>query len=199
MNATEIWVKDDFTATVRNMLAVHNQHDSLYHRDIYNLEIDRKLAHLTLHLTKYCGRGIRNVINAPAFTVREEIQNVVDTISVLLSLSNAIGWHNWERASLRGSLADNTTNYWLQMTVLNGDLAKAVESRDHLEALDARQKIDTTVQRMLHLTMSLVRRSLGPRTMVDDYIKRIRSVEDKMPLVQQVHGTIDDGYRRENV
>lgn len=198
MKAEDIWVKDNFAETVRNMLAVHDQHDSLYHRDIYNLETDRKLAHLTLHLTKYCGRGIQNVMDAPAFTIREEIQTVVDTISVLLSLSNAIGWHNWERASLRGSLDSSTTNYWLQMAVLNGDLAKAVESRDHLEPLNARQKIDTTVQRMLHLTMSLARRSLGPRTMVDEYIKRVRSIENKMPLVQQVHGTIDNGYRREH-
>lgn len=199
MQASDIWVEHNATQTLTNLIIIHKEHDRIYHRDIFSMEVDRKLAHLTLHLTKYTGRGIERILNGTwlpgKITVDEEVRLVVDALSVLLSLCGVV-----REVSLAGISEDvdlKTTNYWFRMAVLNGDLAKAVESRDHLEPLNARAVILTTIQRMLHLTLGVLSKGRKYAGVVDEYVARVREIESKSPLQQQVHGTIDNGYRRE--
>ena len=205
MKAEDIWVENDDAQTLMNLITIHKEHDRLYHRDIFFMEVDRKMAHLTLHLTKYTGQGIDRIVNARMHggtdllgdvAIAEEVRLVVDTLSVLLSIWGVLRYGTVMPIS--GSAIPEVTNYWSRMAVLNGQMAKAVESRDHLEPLDSRTLMVTTAQRMLYLTLGVLAKGRGYKGVVSEYVARVREIEGKSPIQQQVHGTIDNGYRREH-
>jgi hypothetical protein len=152
------------------LLQGQRQHDERAHRDVYYLSYPRRLTHLTLHLSKYAAR-----LGVPAVNPSVLSRTLVDTFIIALSAAELL------RLDIAGSLRAKgiepdrcssimevgnqlASHYPMSEAVIDwcfrqlatqaGHIAKALESLDHLEALEYRAMMERSVNEVL--AMSLV-------------------------------------------
>lgn len=109
------------------------EHDRLFHSDIYALSKHHRLSHLVLHLAKYVGKD-RKLAREEEFDKR--VTNALDALIVLMSIFNCLNVVI-DQIPADKHHPDGHGGWDYDDTVINtGEMAKAVEAIDHLEALD---------------------------------------------------------------
>lgn len=122
-------------------------HDERYHKDIAVLTPVRRLSHLTSHLVKYTS-------NLPSDTYYE------DTYAVLLSMANVMRLDLGKACStdghrvttieqLKPKFHDERVDELISTYIKQ--LSKAIESWDHLEKYDYRNKIEEAITELFIL------------------------------------------------
>lgn len=122
-------------------------HDQKYHRDIYYLPTIRWLTHLTLHYLKYAGK-LTELIHGGKIEKGSLETIVIDACIVTLSAANTLnidldskrvkgiaGYQQEEAIALRDSI-----------TLYAGQMAKALESLDHMETTAYRELLENGIR-----------------------------------------------------
>jgi hypothetical protein len=180
--------------TLTVLLQGQRDHDERAHRDVYYLSYPRRLTHLTLHLSKYAAR-----LGAAVVEPRILSRTLVDTFIIALSAAELLRLdiHRSLRAKevepdgcddLLEVGAQIASCYpgsesvvdWCfrQLATQAGYLAKALESLDHLEALEYRRMMEESVTEVL--TMSLVAASRLKLDLAELVPKRWAEFEARM-------------------
>lgn len=138
-----------------------DKHDKNHHRDIYSLSFPERMNHYTLHFSKYVGRMARSY---PDEVTRQETveQTIADCFIVGLAASNVLNMSLDEELENMFGLDCEGLSEWVgalnddeQMTVEDiqiflfenlapptGEIANALESLDHMEAMETRDIIE---------------------------------------------------------
>lgn len=118
-------------------MITHNQawrqeeHDRLFHADIYTLDRHRRLAHLVLHMAKYNGKLLQAKSN------KEVCEVAIDAMIVLTSIFNTIG-RVIEKVPLNPAYETHNIE---TLVVEVGKMCKVIESIDHFEYIDIRTNL----------------------------------------------------------
>ena len=125
-------------------------HDERFPKEITNLSIHQRLTHMTLHFAKYNGRIVSNLYDTNYST------DAIDMAIICLTVSNMLN----HRLSDSFNVVDDIDLYTYGVTLIKSttpvectsvlalaisEMAKAMESLDHLEALDYRGTIIKSV------------------------------------------------------
>jgi hypothetical protein len=136
------------------------KHDEFYHREIARLTVHARLNHMALHFSKYVGQLAKAVRDGDKLLVR---RTVTDSFVIGLSCANILNIRlsaaiqtARDAASLselgkillrQSDSAGNARGDWLLLTyaIEAGQMARACEKLDHLEAYPFREKIAEAV------------------------------------------------------
>lgn len=140
---------------MRSLQREQQEHDKLYHREIFYLPYPSRMRHLVLHFAKYAGR-----ISGSSVDDKDEVfrRTLADTFIVALSAADMLnmklfallaparraplpGLSDLGSLLMGGGAATEPSNVdWLfrRLAEEGGKMAKACESLDHMEAFDYR-------------------------------------------------------------
>jgi hypothetical protein len=144
-------------AGIIELQAKQDVHDSIYHRDVYLLVRPRRICHLVLHFSKYCGRLATNVRNNQTPSGR----TLADIFIICLSAANVIGFPLSEVATDatsnlgQGTAGRNLCGLLLEATVDTARAAKACEALDHMEFFDYATVLKAAVSGLARTTIQL--------------------------------------------
>lgn len=143
-------------------------HDELYHREITRLTVGDRMKHMALHLAKYLG----HIVEADAEGAAEPAtQHLVDAYIICLSAANTVN------LNLGGAIPDacaeamtvselgqqlistvpprhNTVDFAGALAIGIGQLAKACESLDHVEAFAFRERMQAAVRMVFEVIVA---------------------------------------------
>jgi hypothetical protein len=115
--------------TIFSLQVEQRLHDEAYHPDIARLDLSRRISHLILHLSKYCGDSLLAAVRADE---NASLKALVDTAIISLSAATALqvdlSLHE-ERPDPEVAGLTFTTFFAISV----GRLAKAAEALDHVE------------------------------------------------------------------
>lgn len=142
------------------MQVLQKKHDEGYHRDIYHLSNPNRMRHFALHFAKYTGRLANRDLKEPDLLKMLKVTST-DTFIIVLSATDVLnldldktmeehfgkpkapgvaGWVETVAPSGPKLELKALQEWWLHaMAAPTGRIAKAVESMDHIESLNARQ------------------------------------------------------------
>jgi hypothetical protein len=125
---------EDMSVLLRKMQSAQRLHDELFHPEIAHLDISRRIAHLTLHLAKYCGNIRAASLGGDENRYRKA---VVDAAIIAASAATALHID----LSMYGvpSASEDSFEFEDTMVISVGKLAKAVEALDHVEDFPSRK------------------------------------------------------------
>jgi len=148
------------------------KHDEKYHKEVCALTVHQRINHMALHFAKYTGQLAQISTSSPPINQEMLQRTVVDTfvISMIcanmfnLNLSNHIqeiadkhivnlrdlGMHLGESTKIKKS---GFGWYMVSLAVANGNIAKACEKLDHLEAYPYKEEILKNVIEIVKSTM----------------------------------------------
>ncbi len=175
--------------------AQQQAHDEWAHRDILNLDTHNRLKHMILHFLKYAGKiaiARENDDERALHTI------LVDAFIICLATANAlnvsIGKHIDIKAQdledLVSKLANVSNQYdpyldaLINIATLAGQMAKSIESTDHLEKGDPRSTMEVLI---VQLTIAVLS-SLGkhPENLSIEIKNRWLSIEKKSIFYEAV-------------
>jgi hypothetical protein len=177
------------------------RHDEIYHSDICLLRIQARIAHHTLHLSKYAGKM------AEAMIAEREVNHVVltstvlDAMIIVMSSANALNIPLWEMEAadedlvgvIQGKqLEGDSKVFAIGYVVAVGKLAKAVEALDHVEFMDSRTSYEQTLKSMWMLLLKFWR-TLTPQKLGDALQARMYAIESKN-IYYGLHPTYENDY-----
>jgi hypothetical protein len=175
--------------------AQQQAHDERAHRDILNLDTHTRLKHMILHFLKYAGK-----IAIARENDDERALNaiLIDAFIICLATANtlniSIGKHVDTKAhdleDLVSKLASGTNqcdpylDALINIVTFAGQMAKSIESTDHLEKGDPRSAMEMLI---VQLTIALLS-SLGkkPENLTIEIKNRWLSVEKKSIFYEAV-------------
>lgn len=126
-----------------------HQHDVAAHSDIANALLPKRLTHFTLHFSKYLGAMTRAHRTNDATVLHRAI---VDSLIIALAAANAMNVRLKDHLS--GSPAEPAPSVsdptFIQHAISSyaeivGEMAKACEVLDHVEAYPSRQVLESSV------------------------------------------------------
>lgn len=125
-------------------------HDLRCHSDILNLPTKEKMTHFTLHFAKYVGRMFRMTNDVKLYQ-----RTLVDSMIITLSAANALNINLDTMIKEYGdpTLKHNNDVLNTRLAVLTGEMAKACESLDHIEHVDARNILEQSVIQICRLLL----------------------------------------------
>lgn len=126
----------------RDMHWRQEEHDRLFHWDIFSLSKHDRLKHLTLHLAKYQGKYLASQAAADD---GKKFGTVVDALIVLLSMANVIGY------KIKNSAEPSVGFSYDSIIIETSNLCKVIEALDHMESLDFRQEIQKAIEKLVYL------------------------------------------------
>ncbi|MEQ1790613.1 MAG: hypothetical protein ABL857_09245 [Rickettsiales bacterium] len=163
-------------------------HDEWAHRDILNLDTHNRLKHMILHFLKYAGKIAIARENDDKHALHTTL---IDAFIICLATANAlnvsIGKHIDIKAQDLEDLVSKLANVsnqhdpyldaLLNIATLAGQMAKSIESTDHLEKGDPRSTMEVLI---VQLTIALLS-SLGkfPENLSFEIKNRWLSIEKK--------------------
>lgn len=125
-------------------------HDAAAHQDILNALVPKRLTHFTLHFSKYTGALLR------ARRTRDPLlrhKTLIDSFVIVLASANALVIRLSERLAdaeddtlLKQAIEDQ--DYFGAYAETVGELAKACEVADHLEAHPSRAVMEASILRL---------------------------------------------------
>ena len=148
------------------------QHDEQFHPDIYYLDYPRRMTHFVLHFAKYAGR-LAEMTGAPDPKRLE--QTLADNFIVVLAASDVLNLDFDQRLTsahgeppkptlaawcahvARGeSVSPEAVPEWWMMKLVppTGEMAKALESLDHMEPLNVREMLTKGLLAVLVSTLA---------------------------------------------
>ncbi len=147
------------------------EHDELFHKEITRLNIHQRLNHMALHFSKYSGKVCDCILNHPdkndlKKTIVDSFiisTTCINTLNILLS--DKILVVEETQCNEFSQLGKNISKklkinaedpLWLVKTfpIVTGELAKACESLDHLEAFVYRESIIDCVVKISSLMLA---------------------------------------------
>jgi hypothetical protein len=166
------------------------RHDEAYHEEILVLDTARRTKHMALHQAKYTARFVAAEEDGDADLFRATL---TDAFIISLATANIFAQNLSETlpegiedkgglAALGVTLAERiaqTVSFVRQFSALTGEMAKACESLDHLEAFPFRQSLvraNTDMSQLLICEASSRQIDLAAA-----YEARISDVEQRSP------------------
>ena len=136
-------------SNLQELQVAQREHDLAAHQDILLLPIPRRLTHFTLHFAKYQGaihRALRTGEEATAKRV------LIDSLAIALAAANALnvdlaqrighGLQKLGPALDSEKSALSVLGYYCEIV---GEMAKACEALDHLEAFPSRETLESSI------------------------------------------------------
>jgi hypothetical protein len=155
-------------------------HDLLAHRDILNLDTQTRLKHMTLHFLKYAGK-------MAVASERSDCEAlgavIVDSFIICLATANALNVSLGASLDIRADSLDDLARRMApdlppvqlfaraltEQVKIAGQMAKAIESTDHLERGNPRADLEELI---VALAAAMLRIAGGLRLRLDDDIRR---------------------------
>ncbi len=134
-------------------------HDELAHIEILNLPLDRRVTHMVLHFAKYAGR----LIAGDRTTEQEYRKLVVDTAIICLATANALAMRLsvsplvTKAVSAASNDLKDPREMGLALATPMSEMAKAVESLDHLEDYPYRRVLEDGTARIAAIAVRAAR------------------------------------------
>ncbi len=125
-------------------------HDDLFHADISRLDLSRRISHLNLHLSKYCGDLALAEETGNECAVRKAL---VDCAIISSSAATAL---NIDLSKVRSgdNAIPGTIPFLLALVVRVGRLAKATEALDHVEDYPIRRVWEQEFSSIFYMVIS---------------------------------------------
>lgn len=149
------------------------EHDRIFHPDIYNMRRVDRIKHLTLHLAKYQGKYL---VAQSKGEDKQKRQVITDAYIVLMSLANVFNFELPEIKRVHWSFSFD------EIVIETAALCKAVEAIDHLESSCFREAILTSVTNLLTSWMKVPGADFVGWTEV---LQRLEEVESRNPHYQR--------------
>lgn len=162
-------------------------HDEVAHRDILSFNLHTRLKHMVLHFFKYAG----NIETARASGDLATLQRVlVDALIICLASANGLnlslekalggdtGLESLDPSSATSGLDDPFRSAVSKLVLLGGQMAKAMESLDHMEAGDPRATMNALVPQLTAEVLMLLK-DIGARDIERKVLARLRAVEER--------------------
>jgi hypothetical protein len=144
-------------------------HDEVAHRDILSFDLYKRLKHMVLHFYKYAGR----IETARSAGDPQQLrQTLVDTFIICMASANAMNLSLGESIleiaearnldSLAHELGKKIQSTELSaeavrtLVVLGGQMAKAIESADHMERGDPRAAMEGLVAQLTVVVLGIL-------------------------------------------
>lgn len=135
-------------------------HDTRAHRDILNLDTNRRVKHMVLHLLKYAGKVATAQIDRNQEALRATL---VDTFIICLATANTLNVNVGVSIPLNAAslnelaatmsqgvdLPDIFQSSLVSIAMLGGKMAKAIEATDHLEQGDPRHDLELLIAELV--------------------------------------------------
>jgi NTP pyrophosphatase (non-canonical NTP hydrolase) len=165
-------------------------HDEVAHRDILSFDLYKRLKHMVLHFYKYAGRieVARSTGDLPQLR-----HTLIDTFIICMASANAMNLSLGEKISEVAEANDldalarelgkklNSTDLFAEsvriLVILGGQMAKAIESADHMERGDPRAVMESHVGQLTVAVLSILGHLNGP--LEKDVQTRLEGVELK--------------------
>lgn len=146
---------------------VQQLHDELAHRDILSFDLYKRLKHMVLHFYKYAG----NIERAKETADRAVLSRIlIDTFIICMASANAL---NLSLGSKIGKDAESVNHLAKQLgqeigsgdlfatavrelLLIGGQMAKAMESSDHLERGDPRAEMEELIPSLTAKVLGLL-------------------------------------------
>lgn len=144
-------------------------HDEVAHRDILSFDLYKRLKHMVLHFYKYAGR----IETARSTGDSQQLRRtLIDTFIICMASANAMNLSLGEsipevaEASDLDSLAhelakkiqstDLSAEAVSKLVILGGQMAKAIESADHMERGDPRAAMEALVAQLTVVVLGIL-------------------------------------------
>lgn len=150
------------------------EHDKLFHWDIYSLSKPNRLKHLIFHMAKYQGKYLEQYAVGNQVKKREV---VIDAFIVLTSMANVLGY------KIQGIAVASPGFSFNEIVIETGRLCKVIEAWDHMESLDFKTEFIRLIENLWRLWEMLP---------VDEDIRwqhmlaRLEFVESKAFMFQEI-------------
>ena len=118
------------------------EHDRLFHWDIYSLAKIDRIKHLVLHLAKYQGKYL--VAQAEQNEVKKR-GVVIDAYIVLMSLANVLNY------TLKDSSEKVPGMSYNEIVIETANLCKITEAWDHMESMNFKGEYIRSVEKLFRL------------------------------------------------
>lgn len=208
-----------FMSVTKKLEVLENKqmfHDERYHKDIWlSLSTQGKARHMAAHIGKYSGQLLDNIRNQSDEKIRKDI---IDSLIINLSFSNifiSLLSKTLDESLLKsesfGALRDAVAKKYfsekgyvypsetlgldlaMDMCILSGKILKTVESLDHIEILNYRERFNGYTLDLFEIIMSMcyVYQIVEIENLIE---KRLYEVELKNPRFG-VFGNYKDGYK----
>lgn len=145
---------------------VQQAHDEIAHRDILSFSLHKRLKHMVLHFFKYAGnieaaRGTQDVAALRRI--------LIDALIICLASANALNLSLDKALGVCDDLDDAGEQPWPQIgadqfgeavryfVLIGGQMAKAVESLDHMEHGNPRAAMNELVPQLTAVVLGLLR------------------------------------------
>lgn len=169
---------------------LQQSHDEIAHRDILSFDLYKRLKHMVLHFYKYAGKIESARVERDFLQFRKVL---VDTFIICMASANAmnvsLGESIQEEAeapnldALARELGKTmpTKDLFVEalhsMLVLGGQMAKAIESADHMERGDPRATMEILISRLTVVILGILGHLDGH---LDAEVRgRLHSIEQK--------------------
>lgn len=165
-------------------------HDEVAHRDILSFDLYKRLKHMVLHFYKYAGR-IETARNAG--DLLQLRRTLIDTFIICMASANAMNLSLGEAITEVAETSDldslahelgkkrQSTDLFAEsvrtLVILGGQMAKAIESADHMERGDPRAVMETLTSQLTVAVLGILGHLDGK--LDSDVRARLRGVELK--------------------
>lgn len=176
-------------------------HDEVAHRDILSFDLYKRLKHMVLHFYKYAGR-----IEVARSTgdLSQLRSTLIDTFIICMASANAMNLSLGEKISgipetndidaLARELGNKlqSTDFFAEsvrvLVILGGQMAKAIESADHMERGDPRADMESLIVQLTVAVLSILGHLSG--ALQTDVQTRLQGVELKSIFLRPNPATV---------
>jgi len=174
---------------------LQQHHDEVAHRDILSFDLYKRLKHMVLHFYKYAGKVEVARVTGDFESLRHTL---LDTLIICLASGNALNLSLGEALSVVAEskdldalahalskevrTADLFSEAVRQLVIIGGQMAKAIESSDHMENGNPRADMSALVPALTRAVLGVLGHLRGG--LEDDIRKRLTDVERRSVLLR---------------
>ena len=180
---------------------LQQHHDEVAHRDILSFDLYKRLKHMVLHFYKYAGKVEGARVAGDVDCLRHTL---VDTFIICMASANALNQSLGEAIPVVAEsndidalthvlakdirAADLFSDALRHLVVVGGQMAKAIESADHMENGNPRADMSKLVPELTRATLGVLGHLRGG--LDGDIRKRLADVERRSVLLRpEANGT----------
>lgn len=172
------------------MQKLQQTHDEVAHRDILSFDLYKRLKHMVLHFYKYAGKIEVARTKGDLHALRNTL---IDTFIICMASANALNLSlglfiqcypntkNLDALSIELGKEIQTNDLFLEslrsLILIGGQMAKTIESADHMERGDPRTAMETLVIKLTRAILGVLGHLNGQ--LANDVRARLQSVELK--------------------
>lgn len=163
-------------------------HDVKAHRDLLSFDIYSKIKHMTLHFSKYAGKIQASIIENNKIIIEKSL---IDTFIICMATANAlnknlgtflespskISYESIEDYLNKIEDKKSVEEFLICLVINTGNLAKAIESTDHMEFGNPRKDIENALGEIFVNTVKTI--SFLKIEIFKEIIERFNFIENK--------------------